>query len=545
MNMKYKLVTVLVVLLVFMTACSDFLDTTPDNRTELNTPEQVGELLASAYPTSNYSMLCELSSDNFEDNNSPDANGLHFLLDSEDRMHDEAFAWEDVVSGDEEDSPSAVWSGCYLAIASANHALKVVERFEAEGRGDEIKAQKGEALLIRAYYHFVLANVFAQAYKNDELSKNDLAIPYVTEPGTIVSDNYVRESVTDVYDKIEKDLLAGIDLIDDKAYSVVKYHFNRQAANAFAARFYLYKRNYEAVVKYATAALGDTPANVMRDWMSYEGMTTSESRAAEWINAQQRNNFLLVPTNSVFSRVCGSRYGCTRDAGKGSINGGGPTWNYTFHPCYQVIGLYYRKNQDYGFFLPKLIEFFEYTDKVAKIGYPHIVRCEFTAEETILCRAEAYVYLNNLPGALADLKVWDDSRKILPGKFTFSELTESLIKSFYTDSKTLFVKKLNSEKMSPDFTISAAQLPYIRCILHFRRLETMFDGYRWFDVKRYGIEIERKIGVRRVEYLTWDDARRALQIPAEVISAGMPGNIRVVAPIKDPAILTNGFYEIK
>ena len=545
MNTIYKLTICLVAILIFATSCSDFLDTTPDNRTDLKTPEQVGELLTSAYPTSNIAMLCELSSDNFVDNNAPDDNGFHYLLDSEERIHDETFAWEDVVSGDEEDSPSAVWSGCYLAIASANHALKVVEEFEAEGRGDEIKAQKGEALLIRAYYHFVLANVFAHAYKNDELSKNDLAVPYVTEPGTIVSDNYIRESVTDIYNKIEDDILDGIDLIDDKAYSVAKYHFNRQAANAFAARFYLYKRDYEKVVKYATAALGDNPANVMRDWMGFDGLATGESRATEWINAKQRNNFMLVPTNSVFSRVCGSRYGCTREASKGSIYGGGPTWNYNFHPCYQVSGLYYRKNQEYGFFLPKIIEFFEFTDKVAKIGYPHIVRCEFTAEETILCRAEAYVYLNNLPAALTDIKIWDDSRKNLPGKFTFSELTVASMTNFYRDNNTLYVKQLNSEKMSPDFTISAAQLPYIRCILHFRRLETIFDGLRWFDVKRYGIEIERKIGVRRVEYLTWDDPRRALQIPAEVISAGMAGNVRLVGQNKEPNVVVKNFHEIK
>ena len=64
-----------------------------------------------------------------------------------------------------------------------------------------------------------------------------------------VSVNYgdpkYRKSVAEVYDLIERDILEGIDLIDDSKYHVPAYHFNRNAANAFAARFYLFKRDYE------------------------------------------------------------------------------------------------------------------------------------------------------------------------------------------------------------------------------------------------------------------------------------------------------------
>lgn len=38
--------------------------------------------------------------------------------------------------------------------------------------------------------------------------------------------------------------------------------------------------------------------------------------------------------------------------------------------------------QEYGLVFPKLIEYFEYTDKVAGIGQAHIVTTAFTTDET-------------------------------------------------------------------------------------------------------------------------------------------------------------------
>jgi hypothetical protein len=53
----------------------------------------------------------------------------------------------------------------------------------------------------------------------------------------------------------------------------------------------------------------------------------------------------------------------------------------------------------------------------------------------------------------------------------------------------------------------------------------MFDGLRWFDIKRYGIEIQHAIGKSsNIKTLTWNDSRRAIEIPQEVISSGIVPN---------------------
>jgi hypothetical protein len=526
--MKIRHIIYQLITLLLLSSCNDinnFLDTAPDNRVEWNTPEQISQLLVSAYSTGNYALLGELSSDNFIDNNSPNDNGFYYNLASRERLDDEIYAWEDAVSSDEQDSPSDVWNGCYYAIAVANNALKAIEKLEKEGRGNEVSAQKGEALLCRAYHHFILVNIFAKTYRNKNLSKEDPGVPYVTEPETRVLVHYERLSVAGVYDKIEQDLVEGIDLIVDNMYDIPKYHFNKKAANAFAARFYLFKREYENVIKHTHIALGSIPD--LRDWNA--NTPTYESIGLFWINAESLNNFLLIPTYSWFSRVFNTRYACNREAADATIFGIGPTWSgYNFHPCYSGR-LYLRGSQEYGVFFPKCAEFFEYTDKIAGIGMGHIVRAEFTAEETLLCRAEANVYLGNYALAVADLKMYDDSKKIKQGDGTIipdSTLTEGLIRNFYTKTRSLFVQPFNTEKISSDFIVTENQKPLLDCILHFRRLETIFDGMRWFDIKRYGIEITRKIGKNRVETLTWDDPRRALQIPQEVIQAGMDPNDR-------------------
>lgn len=43
-------------------------DTLPDNRTEIDSADKMAKLLVSAYPTTTYIMLTEMSSDNAMDN---------------------------------------------------------------------------------------------------------------------------------------------------------------------------------------------------------------------------------------------------------------------------------------------------------------------------------------------------------------------------------------------------------------------------------------------------------------------------------------------
>ena len=206
--------------------------------------------------------------------------------------------------------------------------------------------------------------------------------------------------------------------------------------------------------------------------------------------------------------------------------------------------------QEYGtYFGAAVAEFFEYTDKVSGIGYTHIVRSEFTGEETLLCRAEAKLFLNDIDGCVADLKVWDEAHK----KNSSTDdrtipLTRECIEAFYATDKDGFgiVKPLHIDEVYPGsgYSVNSAIEPYLQCVLHFRRIENIHNGMRWFDIKRYGLEITHVIGTDRVENLTMLDSRKAIQIPAEVIAAGMEPNERLTTPSNsDDAVVAKGYYK--
>ena len=70
--------------------------------------------------------------------------------------------------------------------------------------------------------------------------------------------------------------------------------------------------------------------------------------------------------------------------------------------------------------------------------------------------------------------------------------------------------------------IPDAAVPYMNCLNDMRRYETMWDGLRFFDLKRWGIKYAHIIGPqsKKIE-LDWDDARRAVEAPLEARTAGM------------------------
>jgi hypothetical protein len=103
----------------------------------------------------------------------------------------------------------------------------------------------------------------------------------------------------------------------------------------------------------------------------------------------------------------------------------------------------------------------------------------------------------------------------------------------YDEKEKAFVFIVTPKKrLNPDFYIEAGeQESLIHCVLHIRRILTRSEGLRWFDIKRYGIEIYRRSitlnnDVVALDFLSVNDPRRAMQLPMDVINAGLPANPR-------------------
>ena len=73
---------------------------------------------------------------------------------------------------------------------------------------------------------------------------------------------------------------------------------------------------------------------------------------------------------------------------------------------------------------------------------------------------------------------------------------------------------------------------WLHYVLHLRRILLMGEGQRWNDVKRYGITVHRRVVdkghhvISVSDSIPYDDKRRAMQIPQEIINAGCPANPR-------------------
>uniref|UniRef100_UPI0039A40CBC RagB/SusD family nutrient uptake outer membrane protein n=1 Tax=Ornithobacterium rhinotracheale TaxID=28251 RepID=UPI0039A40CBC len=521
MKNKYIKIALLLVSVVFA-SCNSFLDENPDNRTQVDSKEKISKILVSAYSSASYGLLAELSSDNIDDL----GDKVHWS-----NQDLSMFYWQDV---DEvsEDTPQSVWEAMYAAIANANEALAAIERM---GSPEDLNPQKGEALVARAYAHFVLVNIFGK-HINDETSATDLGVVYMTGSEKTLDPKYKRETVAENYQKIERDLTEGLALISDEAYTQPKYHFNKKAAEAFAARFYLYSGKWAEAEKYANEVLGSDPSSILMDYKELASGVYElyEEVPKQYVSPERTANLLVADPYSY--RVRKFYFGGRR--------------NVRFHHHTLVaqnetlFAPSFYGSGGRNFYLPissavsplnntvfhNIPEFFEYTDPVAGIGFLHTGEVLFSTDETLLVRAEARVMQKKYDEAASDLNIWAKNFCKSP-----SAITKESINSFYSGIKYYTDEKPTQKKqLNPKFQLeSGMQENLIHAVLQARRVENLYNGLRWFDVKRYGIEITRRLlgndGAKLLEVkdrLLKDDPRRAIQLPQNVISAGLEANPR-------------------
>jgi hypothetical protein len=501
----------------------------PDNRAEVDTPQEISLLLGSAYSNKAPVLIMEYSTDNVMDN------GILYEVYGG-NISAEAYLREPIISTGNDDV-TYLWRANYTAILSANQALNVIE---AQGNPAELSAYRAEALLCRAYAHFTLANLFCLPY-NSETATTDLGLPYITQLETKPKVDHVRGNMADFYAKIDADIEAALPYVVDRGLAT-KYHFSRKSAYAFAARFNLYymkpdKSNLTKVIEYATQAIGTDPSGVLRNMFGTYAPLGAADIENQYAQSSEAANLLIQPLYSIAGRVIthSGRYGQSRPIITYETYWAEGPWGKVGTESYIVSPLYVGGAGDKAIRFPRLDEWWEYTDKTGGSGYAHVVYIPFTTDETLLCRAEAYALLGNYEQAATDLNYWQTAYcKPTIGNNPLPKLTRTRINDFWSKMKycpTVSVTENGSDRtpkkeLHPHgFTVQAGeQENFIQCVLHFRRITTIHDGMRWCDIKRYGIEIGHNRYGLPADILTKDDPRRAIQLPADVLTAGLEAN---------------------
>ncbi|MDO4881281.1 MAG: RagB/SusD family nutrient uptake outer membrane protein [Capnocytophaga sp.] len=533
-----KIFYTLIINVLSFYSCNELLDEMPDNRLLIDTPEKVQQTLTNAYPQIGTTLISEFSSDNIDDIGA-DNIFSNFLT-------RETAYWQTILEYSNTDGLQNIWDYHYKAIGQANTALYAIENTLANA--SSLNPAKGEALVARAYAHFCLANLFCQAY-NPNTSSSDLGIPYIKEPEEKLDPKYSRETVAQVYEQIATDLATGLPLIEDSYYQMPKYHFNKKAAYAFAARFYLYYQKWDKALEAANVVLTENDAttkNMLREWIDFRdaqktGTKSIEAYSQAYARESEVANLMLQPVYSAISTdyfiLTNQRFAHAYRVSEQETMGTTNLWDVTAE----------SKNNGYEYYwFSPFTTRADLRDIVLQSKFPTFkdgsytktILVPFTTDETLLVRAEAKIMLGELDKAVTDINMF--TSKYIRGKINYNPngntFTKAEITNFYNNlaySQSTSSGATQKKKLNPSFTISSEQEPLLHYVLQCRRILTLHEGLRWQDIKRYNIEVARYQHTKEERnnstiqgILTSNDPRRAIQLPGTAIGAGMQANPR-------------------
>ena len=248
MKQRYKFMLWISVCLPLMVSCDEYLDVQPSKTSSLvpTTLEHLETLLNdydSFYQETNGTAI--YSSDDY---------GLYKEI-YEAKSNAYGITTVEFATWDIEYLPGrgdGLWTSEYKKIFTANMVLENLNR--VSGDAEQKKVLEAEAHLIKAYSYWILANTHCLPYT--EANKHEMGL--VLKNSVNFEESPTRATLEQTYTMIEQELEGALKL--QNPLTVVNNKFrtwrgSKPAADAFAARYYLFRNNYAEALKYASYAL--------------------------------------------------------------------------------------------------------------------------------------------------------------------------------------------------------------------------------------------------------------------------------------------------
>lgn len=455
-------IIVICFLLITFSSCKKFLDVNPDNRIRPQSVEDYQAILTGALPQA-FHLFTELYTDNYRYYDYPDFNNANIQS-----WLKPIYLWSDEYISNSGITPEGGWRKYYNSIYVSNVVLEGLKT----ATGDEAhkSSLRGEALLVRAYCHFMLVNIFAKHY-NEATAATDLGIPYALETEKESNTHYKRDAVKVVYDLAEKDALEGLSLIKDELYDKPKFHFSTTSANAFLSRFYLFKGDFEKSLLHSERVFAKTTAvrDLFKDYDTYMATGLYAEFASRYTTIEQSNILLMNHTLEWNSFARTGMYANEYRNTFASADLRGKLYTFT-------------SNQTPNYIVRK------FRSQTPSDGQQYSNVSLFVVEEVMYNAAEAAV------------------RKASPNPaYAIDKLNAILMKRLrpYTALK------------ATDFANNEALLAKI---IDEKNRELCYEGYRWFDIKRFNIPVSHWTENGTI-HLPANDLRRVFQIPVPELTA--------------------------
>lgn len=443
---------VMMLAMIGFTSCDDFLDITPTGKVIAKTGKEYRALLT------------------YEYKNFPEDRGLATLRSDEMTLskaststedYDSYFdiwAWNDL--NQQSTTASFGWRRYYHAIYIANYIIENQNKI-TEATQDEISQLVGEAYMMRAYCHFLLVNLYADAYTHCNPATTR-GIPLSLEAN--VNNVLTCSSVEQVYQQVIADIKEAKNLLKvaawDEGYT---YRFNQISADALLARVYLYKGDWQDALAEAKV--------VMEKHGDLENLTDSKVLP---------NYYKSVESIVALEQVMTSGYVKMGVPSKALVD--------TYRTGDKRKALYFKAQTASVYSLIK------YGDK-GNDGY----RCTFRSAEAYLIAAEAAAQ-NAADNAAADDANLAEARTYLKALM----------------AKRYAAAKYNQYAAELD-TMQKADL--LKAIYSERTCELAFEGHRWFDLRRTTRQQLSKTYGENSYVLEANDSRYTLRFPIEAVEA--------------------------
>ena len=239
----------LLIAIAALTACDNFLDIQPTGKVIAKTGEEYRALLTAVYKTfpDDRSMTTLRTDEMTLDPATTTAEDLGSYFD--------IWTWNDITP--DENTASYSWRQFYHIIYISNYIIEHQAEI-TEASAADVRQMVGEAYMLRAYSHFILANLFGQPYTHCNPA-TEPAVPLATEAD--VDAVLGRSSVEDVYRQVLLDIAAAKQNLNVETWEpALSYRFNTLSADALRARVLLYMGNWPEALSAAKAVIEAHPA---------------------------------------------------------------------------------------------------------------------------------------------------------------------------------------------------------------------------------------------------------------------------------------------
>lgn len=496
--------------LLGLTSCKKFLtESSQDEIRPTTTTDLYSLLIGTAYPyKAKLDQYLDLLTDDVQCNGLPRtstgaiATGQATYLQSGSylfRFDPAMFDRNELTLGGEQNS----WQNYFTFIAGCNLILDYVDK--VSGTDTEKKQLRGQAYFLRAFYYFRLANLYGRPYDEPGSDPSvNLAVPILLS--SKVSDERLhRNTVKEVYDQVEKDLLEAEQLLEGYTPGNI-YRVTQNAARAILSRFYLYKGGVDDLVKaahYASLVIESRPSLTLLTAYFTTGNNFSTagiydaglSQEVIWNYGLNPNTTVLVSSTSAYFAsatqvanllppfIVSSDMLSQYERGADSAHMGDLRYTAWF--------IRYSYN---GNILPY---------KVGKIDPSSVAGSNgIRTSEMYLNRAEAIIRLN------------------LQGNTSAGSLSSAL-----SDINTLRIARYDTRNSTyTPVQITDADALYTYYKAERRREFFMEEGHRWFDIRRWRVPIHHKYS----------------DIADQVYETDLPaGSLLYALPIPYPALEAN------